>query len=51
METLAWVRSGNGRLSLSALARCMPTEGVHKTRYKRLGRFLNNEHLCPRERR
>ena len=45
--TLAAVRSGNGRLSLSALARCLPTAGVQKTRYKRLGRFLNNKHFCP----
>ena len=45
--TWAAVRSGNGRLSLSALARCLPTAGVQKTRYKRLGRFLNNKHFCP----
>jgi len=46
MCTLGSVRSGNGRLSLSALARCLPTEGVQKTRYKRLGRFLDNKHFC-----
>jgi hypothetical protein len=47
MCTLGSVRSGNGKLSLSALARCLPTEGVQKTRYKRLGRFLDNKHFCP----
>lgn len=45
--TLGAIRSGNGKLSLSALARCLPTRGVQKTRYKRLGRFLNNKHFCP----
>jgi len=47
MCTLGAVRSGNGRLSLSALARCMLTMGPQKTRYKRLGRFLNNKHFIP----
>jgi len=47
MCTLGAVRSGNGKLSLSALARCLLTDGVQKTRYKRLGRFLNNKHFCP----
>ena len=41
------VRSGYGRLSLSAVARCLPTPGDQKTRYKRLGRFLNNRHVSP----
>ena len=45
--TLGAIRGGNGKLSLSALARCLPTKGVQKTRYKRLGRFLNNKHFCP----
>jgi hypothetical protein len=47
MCTMGAVRSGNGRLSLSALARCMLTMGSQKTRYKRLGRFLNNKHFIP----
>ena len=46
--TLGAVRSGNGRLSLSALARCLPMGlATQKTRYKRLGRFLGSKHLCP----
>ena len=45
--TVGAVRSGYGRLSLSALARCLPTEGEQKTRYKRLSRFLANKHFCP----
>ena len=45
--TVGAVRSGYGRLSLSALARCLPTVGVQKTRHKRLGRFLDNKHFCP----
>ena len=45
--TVGAVRSGYGRLSLSALARCLPTKGIQKTRYKRLGRFLDNKHFCP----
>jgi hypothetical protein len=47
MCTLGAVRSGNGKLSLSALARCLGTAGTQKSRYKRLGRFLNNKHFCP----
>jgi len=47
LVTLGAIRSGNGKLSLSALARCLPTKGVQKTRYKRLGRFLANKHFCP----
>jgi hypothetical protein len=39
------IRGGNGTLSLSALARCLPTQGTQKTRYKRLGRFLSNKHV------
>lgn len=41
------VRSGYGRLTLSALARCLPTEGDQKTRFKRLARFLAAKHFCP----
>jgi hypothetical protein len=47
MCTLGAVRSGNGKLSLSALARCLGTASTQKSRYKRLGRFLNNKHFCP----
>lgn len=47
--TLGSIRSGNGRLSLSALARALGTPGTQKTRYKRLGRFLNNKHFNPEE--
>jgi len=35
-------RSGNGRLSLSAIARALYAEGTQKSRFKRLSRFLNN---------
>lgn len=35
-------RSGNGKLSLSALARAFYAEGTQKSRVKRLSRFLNN---------
>jgi len=45
--TLGAIRSGYGRLTLSALARSLPTRGTQKVRYKRLGRFLNNKHFCP----
>ena len=45
--TMGAVRGGYGRLSLSAVARCLPTGGTQKTRYKRLGRFLDNKHFCP----
>jgi hypothetical protein len=45
--TLGAIRSGYGRLTLSALARSLPTPGTQKVRYKRLGRFLNNKHFCP----
>jgi hypothetical protein len=41
------VRGGYGRISLSALARCLPTRGNLKTRFKRLSRLLANKHLCP----
>lgn len=35
-------RSGNGKLSLSAIARSFYAEGTQKSRFKRLSRFLNN---------
>ena len=35
-------RGWYGRLTLSGIARCFPTEGTGKSRYKRLARFLNN---------
>ena len=44
--TLVAVRGGNGKLSLSALARCLGTSDIQKSRYKRLGRFLNCKHFC-----
>lgn len=34
-------RSGNGRLSLSAIARALPTWGAPQARYRRLHRFLD----------
>ena len=36
-------RSGNGKLSLSAIARALHAEGTQKSRFKRLARFLNNK--------
>ncbi len=47
LEVLGAVRSGQGRLSLSALARTMPTGTGFKGQYKRLGRFLENKHFTP----
>jgi hypothetical protein len=41
------VRSGQGRLSLCALARTMPTGTAFKMQYKRLSRFLENKHFTP----
>lgn len=35
-------RSGNGNLSLSAIARALYADGTQKSRFKRLARFLNN---------
>ncbi len=35
-------RSGNGRLSLSGIARALYANGTQKSRFKRLSRFLNN---------
>jgi hypothetical protein len=42
---LSAVRSGQGRLSLAALARALPTEGAAHAREKRLHRFLKNPRL------
>jgi hypothetical protein len=42
---LSAVRSGQGRLSLAALARALPTQGSAHTREKRLHRFLKNPRL------
>jgi len=41
------VRSGYGRLTLSALARSLPTGCDQKTRFKRLARFLAAKPFCP----
>jgi hypothetical protein len=35
-------RSGNGKLSLSAIARALYADGTQKSRFKKLARFLNN---------
>jgi hypothetical protein len=40
-------RSANGKVSLSALARVLPSKGSEKTRAKRFWRFLANPRLCP----
>lgn len=42
---LSAIRSGNGRLSLAALARALPTAGNPHSREKRLHRFLANLNL------
>jgi hypothetical protein len=42
---LSAVRSGQGRLSLAALARTLPTQGTAHAREKRLHRFLKNPRL------
>ena len=34
-----------GRLTLGGIARCLPTEGGGKSRYKRVARFLDNENF------
>lgn len=36
-------RGWYGRLTLSGISRCFPSEGKAKSRYKRLCRFLDNE--------
>jgi len=38
-------RGWYGRLTLGGIARCLPTEGGGKSRYKRLTRFLDNENF------
>ncbi|RLE08035.1 hypothetical protein DRZ78_01915 [Candidatus Aerophobetes bacterium] len=38
-------RGWYGRLTLSGIARCLPTEGTIRSRYKRLTRFLDNENF------
>jgi len=48
VRLLSGARSGQGRLSLSALARVCPTAGTPHAREKRLGRFLNNPRLDAR---
>jgi hypothetical protein len=45
LKVLAAVRSGNGRLSLAALARALPTSGSPHSREKRLHRFLSHQRL------
>lgn len=40
-------RSGNGRISLSAIARALYGGGTQKSRFKRLSRFLNNKFFTP----
>ena len=38
-------RGWYGRLTLSGIARCLPTEGTGRSRYKRLSRFLDNKNF------
>ncbi|MCK4419252.1 transposase [Candidatus Aerophobetes bacterium] len=38
-------RGWYGRLTLSGIARCLPTEGTGRSRYKRLTRFLDNKNF------
>jgi len=38
-------RGWYGRLTLSGIARCLPTKGSGKSRYKRVTRFLDNENF------
>lgn len=45
LQVLSSVRSGNGKLSLAALARALPTPGTAHAREKRLHRFLRNPRL------
>jgi hypothetical protein len=42
---LSAVRSGQGRLSLAALARALPTQGTAHAQENRLHRFLKNSRL------
>lgn len=48
LSLLGAARSGQGRLSLGALYRVLPTKGKPHAREKRLHRFLNNRNLDPR---
>jgi len=48
VQLLGACRSGHGRLSLAALARCLPTPGTPHAREKRLHRFLANRRLDPK---
>jgi hypothetical protein len=43
MTVLEGMRSGNGKLTLSSLARALPLAGRFKTLYQRLSRFLRNK--------
>lgn len=43
----ASLRSGNGDLTLAAVARALPLETSFRQRYKRLGRFLDNRLFDP----
>lgn len=38
-------RGWYGRLTLGGIARCLPTEGTGKSRYKRVTRFLDNKNF------
>ena len=48
LSVLGAARSGNGKISLAALYRVLPTKGTARARKKRLYRFLENEHFDPR---
>jgi len=47
LGVLGSARSGQGRLSLAALYRFLPTFGTPHAREKRLNRFLDNKRLDP----
>lgn len=48
IQLLGSCRSGHGKVSLAALARCLPTAGTAHAREKRLHRFLRNRRLDPK---
>jgi hypothetical protein len=48
LRVVGAARSGQGRLSLAALFRVLPTAGSAHSREKRLHRFLGNQRLDPR---
>jgi len=48
LRILGAARSGNGQLSLAAVARVLPTAGTAHARGKRLHRFLETRQLDPR---